>query len=345
MSEGELQGDQAALSFVVPVHNEAEGLEAFYRRLIAAAEQLGETFEVVFVDDGSDDGSADILRRLAGEDKRVRVVELSRNFGHQLALTAGYDHATGEAVISLDADGQHPPELIGKLVDKWREGYEVVYTVRQSSPDVPAVRRWAGFVAYKLIRACSGVDLTDQADFRLLDRRAVDALCSAREQGRFLRGLVRWIGFKQAAVPYQAEPRRAGTSSYSLRQLLRMVGAGVFNFSLAPLRIMGVLGGLMLAAAAAYAVVSLIAWPFGYVAGPWWHVLAVALGLFGVQFLFLGLLGEYIGRIFEQVKARPLYVVRRKVGFARPRSRTRRRAELDDTEAERSDAGAFSIYT
>ena len=312
--------ESVTFSFIVPVYNEADGLENFYRRLTAVAEQIGDSFEIVFVNDGSEDDSEAILSRLAATDGRVRVVEFSRNFGHQAAVTAGYDHTRGRAVISLDSDCQHPPELIPEMVSRWREGFEVIYTVRQDTAGISPIRRAIGRLAYRLIRSASGMDLTDQADFRLLDRRAVEALRSTREQARFVRGLVRWIGFRQVAMPYVAEQRAAGQSSYTLKQLVGMMTAGIFNFSRLPLRLAPVLGSVLLAAAVLYAVVSLVLFPLGLAPAWQWHMVAAMAGLFGLQFLMLGLIGEYVGRIFEESKGRPLYVVRRKLGFEVPQA-------------------------
>ncbi len=302
-------------SFVVPVYNEQDGLENFYARLTAAAEDLGESYEIVFINDGSEDNSEEILRKFASDDPRVRVVSFSRNFGHQLAITAGYDFAIGQAVISLDGDCQHPPEKIVDLVERWREGFEVVYTVRKDTEGISFIRRVMGRAVYRLMSAVSGVNLTDQADFRLLDRKAVDAIKQHREHARLLRGLTRWVGFRQTSVTYVAEKRSSGASSYTLGQLLSMAGAGVFNFSLRPLRLAGLLGGVMLAAAFAYAIGSILLWPFGIFPGATMHLLAFVVGLFGTQFVLMGILGEYVGRIFEEAKARPLYIVREKIGF------------------------------
>lgn len=302
-------------SFVAPVCNEQEGLEAFHQRLRAVAEQLEEPYEIVFVNDGSTDETPAILRRLAADDSRVRVVELSRNFGHQAALTAGYDHAAGRAVVCLDADGQHPPEVIPELVARWREGFEVVYSVRRDTAGISPLRRGIGRLVYGVIRLASGTDLTDQADFRLLDRKAVDALRAHREHARLLRGLVRWIGFRQAAVPYTAEARQSGSSSYSLGQLAAMAGAGVFNYSRRPLRLVPLLGVLLLAAALVYAVAAIVLWALGDPPGPWTSMTMAIAGLFGLQFLMLGIVAEYVGRTFEETKGRALYVVRDRIGF------------------------------
>ena len=307
--------DKPVFSFVVPLFNEQDGLEAFYDRLTSAAEKLGDSYEIVFVNDGSDDRTAEILRRLSAGDESVRIVEFSRNFGHQVAVTAGYDHAAGQAVISLDGDCQHPPEMISELISRWREGFEVVYTVRKDTDGISPIRRMVGRCVYRMIAAASGMDLTDQADFRLLDRKALDAVNACREQGRLVRGLVRSVGFRQISVPYVAEKRAAGKSSYSFGQLAKMAGEGVFGFSLAPLRLAALLGLAMLAVVAVFAVGSAVLWPFGLAPGPFARLTMFIVAMFGVQFLLLGILGEYVGRTFEQAKARPLYIVREKINF------------------------------
>ncbi len=308
---------ETVLSFVVPVHNEQEGLESFHRLLMEAAERLGDPCEIVYVDDGSADGSPEILRRLHAEDDRVKLVTLSRNFGHQEALTAGYDYACGRAVVTLDADCQHPPEVIPELVGRWREGYEVVYTVKARDPNVSRLRRAGVKTVYGLIRLASGLDVADQADFRLLDRKVVAALRTMREKGRFLRGLVRWVGFRQVAVEYEPAPRRSGAPSYTLRKLARMGSAGLFNFSVLPLRLIGLTGGAMLAVALVYGVLALVLWPIAG-ASVVANLVFFAIGLVGLQLGLTGLMAEYIGRMYEEAKGRPIYVVREAVGFAEP---------------------------
>jgi dolichol-phosphate mannosyltransferase len=327
-------------SFVCPVYNEQDGLEAFYKRLKTVADALHEPYEILFVNDGSRDQSASIIEQLVAGDHHVRYVEFSRNFGHQWAVTAGYDYAAGKVVISLDSDGQHPPELIPDMIAKWREGYEIVCTVRQDTQGISPVRRAIGRMAYRVIRMATGADLTDQADFRLMDRLAVEALKSAREQARFVRGLVHWIGFKQYKMPYTAERRMAGRSSYSLRQLVGMSTAGVFNFSNRPLKLASWLGCVLLVAAAVYLPVSLVLWALG-AAPPASLSVVVAVGaLFGLQFMLMGLLGEYVGRIFDESKDRPLYIVRRTLGF--------QRGVLDSGEsapANKPEVRSFAVYT
>ena len=337
-----MSNNDIMLSFVCPTYNEQDGLDTFYNRLKAVADSLNETYEIIFVNDGSKDGTAGVLDRLALQDRQVRVVEFSRNFGHQLALTAGYDVARGRAVISLDSDCQHPPEMIPELVARWREGYEVVYTVRTDTDGISPLKRAMVRMGYRAIRMASGVDLTDQADFRLLDRKAVEAIKSTREQARMLRGLVRWVGFKQISIPYKAQRRFAGKSVYALGQTLRMASAGIYNFSTKPLKLAGVLGGLFLAGAVAYVPLAVAAWLLWGGFSPWAHVTAALVAMFGLQFVMMGILGEYVGRVFEEVKDRPLYVVRRKLGFDTPAEE-----EIDDNLPGRSrfETHTFAVYT
>jgi len=331
-------------SFVVPVHNEQEGLRGFHERLKAVADSLGDSYEVILVNDGSTDGTAEVIAALAALDPAVRAVSFARNFGHQVAVTAGYDFAAGRAVISLDADCQHPPELIPHMVARWREGYEVVRTVRRDTQGISPLRRAVGRLAYRAIRLASGADLTDQADFRLLDRKVVDALKQHREHARFVRGLVHWVGFRQTSMAYTAERRAAGRSSYSLRQLAAMSAAGVFNFSVRPLRLAYLLGGALLAAAVVYAGAALVLWPLGAAPSPWANVTMALAGLFGLQFVMLGVLGEYVGRTFEEAKGRPIYIVRDTLGFDRPAPPAAEEAEEADGEAGDRD-GDFIVYT
>jgi len=342
--EPDPQPAEPTFSFVVPVYNEQDGLEHFYGRLKIAADELSEPYEILFVNDGSTDETGAVIRRLAEADPRVRAVEFSRNFGHQVAVTAGYDHAVGKAVVSLDGDCQHPPELIAEMVARWREGFEVVYTVRKDTMGISRLRRGIGRLTYAAIRLASGADLTDQADFRLLDRKVVEALCEHREQARFLRGLVHRVGFRQTALTYTAEPRAIGTSRYTLRQLAGMSTAGVFNFSHLPLRLAPAAGGLLIAAAILYAVVSLVLWPFGLAPGGWTHAAIAMMALFGLQFVLLGILGEYIGRTFDEAKARPLYIVRETVGFpAEPADADEPAA--DEPAEEPEDRDDFVVFT
>lgn len=307
------QASDIMFSFVAPVYNEAKGLEQFYQRLKTVAEGLGENYEIILVNDGSTDSSLEIIRSLAERDSAVRYVDFSRNFGHQAAVTAGYDYACGRAVISLNSDCQHPPEIIPQLVEKWHCGAEVVYTIRTDPDAVSGARRWLGRCLYRAIARVSGMDLIDQADFRLLDRKAVLALRGLREQARFVRGLVRWIGFKQASHPYKAQGRQAGASGYSWRQLSGMAMAGLLNFSLVPLRAVGAMGALMLLAGVLYLAIAGVLALLGL--APFSGLAMLLLTVGGLQLTCLAAVGEYVGRIYEQSKGRPLYIVRHARGF------------------------------
>jgi dolichol-phosphate mannosyltransferase len=335
--------NELTFSFVCPVFNEQDGLETFYGRLKAVADKLGEAYEIVFVNDGSRDNSAVVLEGLVRRDDHVKVVEFSRNFGHQWAVTAGYDFAAGKCVISLDSDCQHPPEMIPELVARWREGYEVVYTVRKDTKGISPIRRALGRLMYRMIRKSSGLELTDQADFRLLDRRAVDAVRSMREQARFVRGLVNWVGFKQCSLPYTAERRVAGRSQYTVRQLMGMSTAGIFNFSTKPLRLAGWLGMLFMAAAVCYVPLAVAMWWLGRPLDGWMHLTCAMLAMMGLQFLVIGILGVYVGRIFEEAKDRPLYVVRRTMGFQHPGDDDRHDDEDEPRRGEKHPR--FAVYT
>ncbi len=330
-------------SFVVPVYNEAESLPAFYSKLRAEADKLGQPYEIIFIDDGSTDESPEIIRSLHEDDDRVRCVSFSRNFGPQEAITAGYDYAAGSAVISLDADGQHPPEVIAELVAKWRQGYEVVCTVKAHTKDVSLPRRLAVKCVYRLIRLLTGMDIADQADFRLLDRKAVEAVRQVRERSRFLRGLVRWVGFRQAEVQYEVADRLGGTPAYTLGKLARMGSAGLFNFSVMPLRLIGLAGGTMTATAIVYAVAALILWPFvgGSLIA---NLVMLAVGLTGLQLAAIGVCGEYVGRIYDEAKGRPIYVVREAVGFepAEEETQTQPQPARSDTPTEPSRIRLFT---
>jgi dolichol-phosphate mannosyltransferase len=306
----QIESSGVTFSFVAPVYNEEACLAEFHARLREVAERLGEPYEIIFVNDGSADGSLEVIRDLAKSDQHVKYVDLSRNFGHQEALTAGYDFARGQAVVTIDADCQHPPDMIPTLVDKWRQGYEVVYTIRTETANQGPFKRITSRVFYGLLEWLSGLDVADRADFRLLDRKAVDALCSVREKGRFLRGMVSWIGFHQVGVPYQAAQRHAGQTGYSFKKMARLAGAGIFNFSLAPLRLILSAGLALMAVAVLCALAT---------TGPVAHLTAWVIGLTGLQLAALGLVGEYIGRTFDEVKNRPLYIVRQAAGFELPK--------------------------
>jgi dolichol-phosphate mannosyltransferase len=306
--------DLKLLSVVAPIYNEEALVEEFYARTCAALENLN--FELVLVDDGSTDGSAAALERLAASDPRVHVVYLSRNFGHQTALTAGLDHATGDAVVMLDADLQDPPELIPRMLDHWRGGIDVVYAVREQREGESRFKLTTARWFYSLFDKLAQVELQhNSGDFRLLDRRALDALLSMRERNRFLRGMTVWVGYTQAAVPYRRDPRFAGETKYTLSKMLRFSLDAIFSFSHRPLQLATLLGFVISTLAfIAIPVVILLRILGSYLPGFGSVTIAVLL-LGGIQLIAIGIIGEYVSRIYDEVKGRPLYLVRARRNF------------------------------
>jgi dolichol-phosphate mannosyltransferase len=311
------------LSVVAPVYNEEELIEAFVARTTAAV--AGFNFELVLVNDGSTDSTPERLDRLADTDPRVRVVHLSRNFGHQAALTAGLEHALGDAVAMIDADLQDPPELIVDMVARWQDGADVVYAVRQQRRGETRFKLATARGFYRLFDSLAQVDLEpNSGDFRLLDRGALDALLSMRERSRFLRGMTVWVGFNQTAIPYQREARHAGETKYTLRKMLRFSLDAIASFSHMPLQLATYFGFLIsgLAFVAIPVVIGL------RIAGsylPGFSSITIAILLLGgIQLIAIGVIGEYVGRIYDEVKGRPLYIVaserNRPPGDARPLS-------------------------
>ncbi len=297
------------LSVVAPVYDEEATIDEFYVRVCAALEGLA--FELVLVDDGSRDGSPAALDRLAASDSRVRVVFLSRNFGHQTALTAGLDHARGDAVVMLDADLQDPPELIPRMLDHWRAGVDVVYAVREQREGESRFKLSTARWFYALFDRLAQVELQhNSGDFRLLDRRPLDALLSMRERNRFLRGMTVWVGYTQAAVPYRRDARYAGETKYTIPKMLRFSLDAISSFSSLPLQLATLLGFLISTLAfVAIPVVIVLRILGSYLPGFSSLTIAVLL-LGGIQLIAIGIIGEYVGRIYDEVKGRPLYLVR-----------------------------------
>ncbi len=302
------------LSVVAPVYNEEATIEEFYSRVCSALQGL--QFEIVLVDDGSTDGSDAELRKLASNDPRVRLVQLSRNFGHQTALTAGLDYARGDAVVMLDADLQDPPELIPRMLDHWRAGCDVVYAVREQREGESrfklATARWF----YSLFDRLAQVELQhNSGDFRLLDRRALDALLSMRERNRFLRGMTVWVGYRQAAVPYTRDRRFAGKTKYTIPKMLRFSLDAISSFSHRPLQLATLLGFIISTLAfIAIPIVVVLRILGSYLPGFSSLTIAVLL-LGGIQLIAIGIIGEYVGRIYDEVKGRPLYLVSSRVNI------------------------------
>lgn len=317
-------GQAPTLSVVIPIFNEEETLEALYERLSPALVALGETFEVLFVNDGSRDGSERLLREFHQRDPRFKSIHFSRNFGHQTAITCGYDYARGSAVIAMDGDLQDPPEVLAGLVERWREGYEVVYAVRQKRKE-GLLKRSSYKAFYWLLHKVSYLDIPlDSGDFSLIDRRVIDILGSMPERNRFVRGLRTWAGFRQVGFEYAREARYAGESKYNLAKLFKLAFDGLVSYSYVPLRLVSNVGLVVSATALAYMGYLLVARLFGGtpIEG-WTSTVVIVLFLGGVQLLSLGVIGEYIGRIFEEVKQRPHYVVRETVGMDHPSAQAR----------------------
>lgn len=299
------------LSVVVPAFNEVEGLGRFHERLAAVLDGLNCSGEVVYVNDGSTDATWAVMRELAKRDERVSLVELSRNFGKEIALTAGLDHARGDAVVVIDADLQDPPELIPELLAGWREGFDVVYAQRTRRHGESWFKRATAGAFYRVIQRLSRVYIPrDTGDFRLLSRRAVNALIQLREQHRFMKGLFAWVGFPQKAVPYERDPRFAGETKWNYWKLWNFALDGLTAFSNVPLKVASYLGGLVAVLALIYgAFVVIKTLIFGEPVQGYPSMMVAILFLGGVQLMFIGVMGEYLGRMFDETKNRPLYFV------------------------------------
>ena len=308
------------LSIVVPVYDEEESLEELVRRLLGVVEGLpGVEGELILVDDGSRDASFPLMVVLAGRDRRVKAVQLSRNFGHQVALTAGIELARGDAVVIMDADLQHPPEVLEQFVRLWREGYDVVYGVMAESAEGLFKRSTARFY-YRFLNRLTTTAMPEAAgDFRLIDRTVVDAFLAMRERDRYLRGMFAWLGFRQTGVEFAAAPRAAGRSKYSVTRMLGLAVDGVLSFSILPLRLVIGIGLVVSLFSFLFGIISAITKVAGVFTVPGWATLVVVTTFIGgIQLIVLGVMGEYLGRVYEEVKQRPLYVVRQLVNFSAP---------------------------
>ena len=298
-------------SIVAPAVNEEDTLPHFYDRVVAVMEQVGEPFEVVLINDGSSDGTFRVMQALHERDPRVRVIDFSRNFGHQIAISAGLDYARGDAVIIIDSDLQDPPEVIPQLIARWKAGVEVVYAQRTRRPGETRFKLLTAAAFYRLIARITSVQIPrDTGDFRLLDRRVVETLVTMREHHRFMRGLSAWVGFRQEAVLYDRHERFAGATKYPLRKMIRFALDAITAFSYAPLQLATSFGFLLAALSLVGIVVAIIVRVFGGAIQGQGTTLIVVLFLGGIQLIFLGIIGEYLGRIYDEVRARPLYIVR-----------------------------------
>ena len=309
------------ISIIIPCHNESTVLRETHRRLASLAERLAKTgtFEFIFVDDGSRDDTARVMHEVALSDPRVRGLRLSRNFGQQIATTAGLENAVGDAVVIMDADLQDPPELIETMIERWEEGYHVAYAQRTERTGETRFKLWSAKLFYRLVQRISRAPIpSDTGDFRLMDRQVVDALLQMPERDRFLRGMVSWVGYRQIAVPYKREPRFAGTTNYPFLKMVSFAVDAVVSFSFAPLRLAVWTGFFVLGLALlgiVYAVLlRFFADPSQWVRG-WASIFVAILFMGGVQLISLGIIGEYVGRIYGEVKQRPLYFIRERFGF------------------------------
>jgi dolichol-phosphate mannosyltransferase len=306
------------LSVVIPCYNEEEVIGETMKRLKAFCSELADLdVELIFVDDGSSDRTRELLKSFAAEDSRIRLIGFARNFGHQIAVTAGIDAACGDAVVLIDADLQDPPEVVHEMIAKWREGYDVVYGTRIERSGEPAFKLAAALGFYRLLNCLSDVPVPlDTGDFRLMSRHVVDTLRAMPERDRFLRGMVSWVGFKQTGLPYKRAARFAGKSKYSLRKMLRFATDGILSFSTKPLQMSVDLGMFCTSLALAGVLYALGLRLFTNIWVEGWTALMIAvLFIGGVQLICVGILGEYIGRIYNEVKNRPLYIVQEYLGF------------------------------
>lgn len=318
MDQGDNSGNRCFVSIVVPCFNEEEVIRTTLERLAALCDgQPDCDFEIVCVDDGSRDRTLAILREAAAREPRLKVISFARNFGHQIAVTAGIDASIGDAVVLIDADLQDPPEVVPQMIAKWREGYDVVYGTRLSRPGESAFKLVTARGFYRVLNGLSEVPIPlDTGDFRLMSRPVVDALKQMPERHRFVRGMVSWVGFNQVALPYERAERFAGSSKYPLRKMLRFATDGILSFSTKPLQLaigMGLLAAGLAILGIFYAL-ALRIFTSTWVEG-WTALMIAVLFLGGVQLLSLGIIGEYVGRIYDETKKRPLYLVREQFGF------------------------------
>ena len=304
-----------SIDIVIPVFNEAGVVEQTYANLCTVIDTLSYAFTIYYVNDGSTDGTSESLTALVKKDKRIQVIELSRNFGHQAALTAGLDVARGDLVITMDCDGQHPPEMIPEMISLFQQGYDVIQGLRSDAVAMGAFKRWTSEGFYKVLNLISGTRvLPGAADFRALSRQAVEALKAMPEYHRFLRGMITWMGFRSVILPYREPERIAGKSKYSVGKMIRLASDAIFSFSLMPLYIGLSAGFVFIILALAQMVYVLVLWlthQTNRIVPGWSSLMAVLLIASGIIMILLGFIGVYVGYIFQEVKRRPIYLIRR----------------------------------
>lgn len=300
------------LSVVVPVYNEEEVINESYRRLTEVLEKTGETYELIFVNDGSRDRTLELALEICANDKRVKLIDFARNFGHQLAITAGMDASSGNAVVVIDADLQDPPEVIPLMLEKWREGYEIVYGKRLKRQGESAFKKLTAKVFYRTLDKLTDVDIpVDTGDFRLIDRKVCDALKKVPEHNRYVRGIVSWLGYKSCPVEFERQKRFAGTTKYPLKKMIRFASDAIMSFSYKPLKLATLFGSLALLTS----VVVLILYAIFGLLNPVTSLLIAAIFFAGLLFICLGIVGSYIARMCDEVRNRPLYLIRNKHNF------------------------------
>lgn len=312
-----MRGKRPVFSLVVPIWNEQQVIPELYRRVVGVMTGVGEAWELICVNDGSRDGSLQLLLDLHQQDPRVKVIDFSRNFGHQIAITAGTDFAEGDAVIVMDADLQDPPEVILSMIEKWHAGYEVAYAVRTRRQGETWFKLFTASLFYRLLQRVADVEIPlDAGDFRLMDRRVVLAMRQLREKHRFMRGLSSWVGFKQAPVEYERAERFAGDTKYPFRKMLRLAINAITSFSYLPLRLATYFGFALAVLSLLGIVLTIVLRLAGnhFFEGQATTLVSVLL-LGGIQLIVLGIIGEYLGRIYDEVKGRPLYIVSQAYGF------------------------------
>lgn len=299
-------------SIVIPVYNEEEVIEHTYERLKTVMQSSDGNYELLFINDGSKDRSVDILLQLSEQDKTIKIVDFSRNFGHQIAITAGMDYASGNAIVIIDADLQDPPELILEMIQKWKEGYDVVYAKRTARKGETFFKKQTASAFYKTLRAMTEIDIPiDTGDFRLIDRKVCDQMNNIHEKNRFVRGLVSWVGFKQTAVEYERDERFAGETKYPLKRMLKLSLDGITSFSYKPLKLANYLGASLSLIGFVYMLIVLYQKLFTTTTVTGWSsIIVIQLFFSGITLMMLGVIGEYIGRIYDEAKNRPLYIVK-----------------------------------
>ncbi len=304
-------------SVIVPAFNEQPVIEETYKRLKKVMDGIGEPYELIFVNDGSSDRTGEILERIHHTDPHLKAIHFSRNFGHEAATTAGLDHASGQCIIIIDADLQDPPEIIPEMIEKWKQGYEIVYGKRKQRKGESTLKKTTSALFYRFLQRMTEIDIpADVGDFRLIDRKVCNALKHMREKNRYMRGIISWVGFRQTAIEFVREERWAGETKYNLKKLLRLAWDAITAFSYKPLKIATYLGFALSGISFIYLLVVICEKLFTQKTVPGWaSIMVINLFFNGIVLIMLGLLGEYIGRIFEETKNRPLYIIHKAQGF------------------------------